>query len=80
MILFADSLHDDGASVWAWDDDTEQHSRFRTEIYYWSQNRASLKDMHENRSFCLIGISISFPIYRAALLRTQWISFVFDGN
>ncbi len=25
MILCADSLHDDGTSVWAWDDDAEGH-------------------------------------------------------
>ncbi len=37
--------------------------RLRMEIYYWSQSRASLKDMHDNCSFCLIAISI----YRAAL-------------
>ncbi len=29
------------------------------EIYYWSKNRASLKDTHDNRRICLIAISIS---------------------
>ncbi len=29
-------------------------------IYCWSKNRASLKDTHDKRSFCLIAISISF--------------------
>ncbi len=35
------------------------------EIYYWSQNHASLKDTHIKHSFCLIVISI----YRGALYR-----------
>ncbi len=35
-------------------------SGLRMEIYCWSQNRASLKDKHDNRSFCLITIAISF--------------------
>ncbi len=29
-------------------------SFLQIEIYYWSQNCASLKDMHDNLSFCLI--------------------------
>ncbi len=34
-------------------------SGLRMKIYCWSQNRASLKDAHDNCSFCLIAISIS---------------------
>ncbi len=34
-------------------------SDLRMEIYSWSQNRALLKDTHDNHSFGLIAISIS---------------------
>ncbi len=53
-------------------------SGIRMEIYYWSQNCASLKDTHDNRSFCLIVISISFRFivqpYTAILIHvsTLW--------
>ncbi len=33
---------------------TRAPSDLRMKIYCWSQNRASLKDTHDNRSFCLI--------------------------
>ncbi len=29
MILCADSLHDDGATIWAWDDNAEGHFKKR---------------------------------------------------
>ncbi len=35
-------------------------SRLQMEMNYWSQNRASPKDTHNNRSFCLIVISFLF--------------------
>ncbi len=34
-------------------------SSLQMEIYCWSQNRASLKDTHDNCSFCLIAIAIT---------------------
>ncbi len=52
-------------------------SGLRMEIYYWSQNCASLKDTHDNHSFCLIVISISlwFIVQRAV----HWGSTVWSG-
>ncbi len=51
-------------------------SGIRMEIYYWSQNCASLKDTHDNRSFCLIVISFRFIVqpYTAILIHmsTLW--------
>ncbi len=41
-----------------WNFSTRAPSGLRMEIYYWSQNRAALKDAHDNRSFCLITIAI----------------------
>ncbi len=45
------------------------------EIYYWSQNRASLNDTNDNCSFSLIAISI----YRAALEQRHSVLFL-DGQ
>ncbi len=41
-----------------WSFSVRAPSGLRMEIYYWSQNSAALKDTHDNRSFCLITITI----------------------